>query len=87
MGNLLLGIGIGFAAINVVLSILIIGELSNRKIPVNYFLLRLFMIKYVNQYKNATISESGKPGSYYYLWLASINLTLVFCVIGIIVKA
>ena len=86
MGNLLLGIGIGCAAVNVVMSILILGELSKRKIPVNYFLLRLFMIKYVNQYKKATVSESGSPGGYYYPWLVSINLTLVFCVFGLIAK-
>jgi len=80
----LMAAGIFFVLFNVVFSIIIVNELSKRKIKVNFFLIRLLIIKYVHQYKTITLQETGKVGNLFYCWVGSINLALVCSVIGII---
>ena len=70
----------------IVFMIMIISYLSKRGIKINYFLLRIYIIKYVRQYRNITIEESGKPGPLYYPFVTSMVLTLVFAIFGIILK-
>ena len=66
--------------------ILITSNLSKRGIKINYFMLRLYIIKYVHQYRKITMAGSGKPGPLYYPFVASMVLTLFFAIIGIIFK-
>jgi hypothetical protein len=75
-----------FAAINVLASILIFSELQKRKVEVNFLLIRLFMIKYVNQYKSITIEESGTPGLLYYMWMVSV-MAMGLSAVGLIIAA
>jgi hypothetical protein len=77
---------IAFACIAVYVysSIRIIGELRKRDIPVNFFLLRILIIKYANDYRKITIEEQGYTGRLYHLWLISVNGALVFVVLGIL---
>lgn len=71
---------------NIVFTILIVSELQKRKVKINFFLLRLYIPKYVHQYKKITLKETGKVAVLFYCWLVSINLTLVLAVIGILLK-
>ena len=71
---------------NIVYGIMIVNYLSERGTKINYFLIRLLMIKYIQQYKMMTQEECGKPGLAYYGWIVTINLTLVFAITGIIFK-
>ena len=71
---------------SVVFSMMIVHELRKRNYKINFFLLRLMIIKYVNDYKKITIAEQGYPGYLYRLYLLSLQLTLLFVIMGIIVK-
>lgn len=75
--NVLILLMLFFAVVFVVLSILIIRELAKRNIKINILFLRLLLPKYVHDYKKITEKESGRPGSLFYPWIVSINLTLL----------
>ena len=75
-----------FVLSNIVFTILIISELQKRKVKINFFLLRLYIPKYVHQYKKITLEETGKVGALFYYWIVSINLTLFLAIIGIVLK-
>jgi hypothetical protein len=71
----------------IVFFIFIVSELQKRGVKINFFLIRLLMPKYINQYKKITEAESGRPGSLFYLCTGSISLALIFAVIGIVLKS
>ena len=73
-------------AFGIAFMIMITSYLSKQGIKINYFLIRLYIIKYVHQYRKITMEESGKPGPLYYPFVASMVLTLFFAIIGIILK-
>jgi len=70
----------------IVFMIMIVSFLSNRGININYIFLRLYIIKYIHQYRKITIEENGKPGYLFYAFIVSMNFALVLAVIGIILK-
>jgi len=74
------------AIFGIVFMIMITSFLSKRGIKINYILLRLYIIKYVNQYRKITIEENGKPGNLFYPYIVSMSLALVLAVIGIILR-
>lgn len=63
-----------FVVINILATILIVRELQKRHIKINFLLIKLYIFRYVNQYKAITTEEQGKPGLLYYLWIVSIIL-------------
>ena len=71
---------------SVVFSLMITSYLSKHGIKINYLLLRLFLPKYIHQYRKLTIEENGKPGNLFYAFIVSMNLALVFAVIGIVLR-
>jgi len=74
------------AICGVVFTLMITSYLSKHGIKINYWLLRLYMLKYLQQYRKLTIEENGKPGNLFYAVIASWSLTLVFLIIGIVLK-
>ena len=82
--HLFLYLAIFCVLFNVVITMIIISELQKRKVKINFFLLRLFIPKYVHQYKKITLEETGKVGSLYYWCIGSINLAWVLAVVGFI---
>jgi len=77
MRNVFLGLG-GLAVLsNVVIWILIIAELDRRGYKTNILWARFLIFKYLSAYKEATRTETGKPGLLFYLWIVSINLAAV----------
>lgn len=70
----------------IVFSIMIVNEVSKRGIKINFFLLRLYIIKYIHQYKKLTLEESGRVGPLYYPCIISVNLALILVVVGFILK-
>ena len=73
-------------AVGVVSSIVITAYVSERGVKVNYFLWRIMIFKYVNDYVAMTSKETGRPGVWYYTLAVSIVLTFVFMAIGIAMK-
>ena len=63
-------------------SIMIVSFLKKRGIKINYFLLRILMLKYIHQYHQITRQETGKTGPWFYSYIIAMLLALVFVVIG-----
>jgi len=74
------------AICGIVFMIMITSFLSKRGVKINYILLRLYIIKYIHQYRKITIEENGKPGNLFYPYIVSMSLALVLGVIGIILR-
>lgn len=73
-------------AVGIVSSIAVTAYVSERGVKINYFLWRIMIFKYFNQYVAMTKKETGKPGVWYYTFVVAMILALVFVVIGIAVK-
>ena len=86
MSNVFIALAIICVLCGVVSSIMIVSFLSNQGIKINYFLLRLLLPKYVEQYKKIMIEKSGRPGSLYYTFVVSMISGLVLAVIGLLLR-
>jgi hypothetical protein len=86
MPNALLILALVFVGLFVIFSIMIVHELSKRGVKINFILLRLYLIKYIHQYKQITLKETGKIGPLYYPCIASVGLALVLAILGLILK-
>ena len=65
----------------IVLAMMMVHEVSKRGVKVNFLLIRLYIFKYMHQYKELTRKETGKVGPLFYPCIASINLALVLAVL------
>ncbi len=70
----------------IVFSMMIVHEVSRRGIKVNYLLLRLFLPKYIEQYKTLTLNETGKFGPLYLPCVGSYVSALVFAIVYLIAR-
>ena len=86
MADVLLALALVFVGIFVILSIMIVHEVNKRGVKINFFLLRLYIIKYIHQYKQLTKQETGKVGPLYYPTIISVNLALILGIAGAILK-
>jgi len=77
----LIGVACGIAA-----SVMIASFLSKRGVRINYLFIRLFIFKYVRQYRKITMEETGKPGPLFYWFITSWNVALVFAIVGIVLE-
>jgi hypothetical protein len=86
MANGLLMLALVFVGLFVVFSIMIVHQLSKRGVKISFFWLRLYLIKYIHQYKQLTLKETGKIGPLYYPCIVSVNLALVLAIVGLILR-
>ena len=86
MANILLALAIVFVGLFVVFSMMIVHEMSKRGVKINFLLLRLYIIKYIHQYRQVTKEETGKVGPLYYPCLGSVSLALICAVAGFVLK-
>jgi len=86
MSNLFIALAVISAASGVVSSIIITSFLSRRGIKINYLFINVLILKYVHQYRKITLQETGKPGPWFYSYIVSMNLALVFAITGLVLK-
>jgi len=86
MANAFLILALVFVGLFVIFSIMIVHELSKRGVKINFILLRLYLIKYIHQYKQLTLKETEKTGPLYYPCVVSVSLALVLAIVGLILK-
>ena len=86
MANVFAAFALVSVALGVVFSMMIVGEVSKRGVKVNYFLIRLFLIKYIGEYKRLTTRETGRVGPLYYPCIVSYQLALLFAVVFLLVR-
>ena len=86
LSNVFLILAIVYVLCGVVSSIMITSFLSKRGTKINYLLIRIYIFKYVNQYRKITEEETGKVGPLFYSFIVSFILALLFAVVGAIIK-
>jgi hypothetical protein len=86
LSNIFLILALVCVLCGVVSSIMIISFLSKRGAKINYFLIRIYIIKYINQYRKITEEENGKVGPLFYSSIVSFIFALLFAVVGAIIK-
>ncbi len=87
MGNILLIMALVSVGLFVVFSMMIVNQVMKRGVKINFFLLRLYIIKYIHQYRKMTVEETGKVGPLYYPCLVSVNLALLLVLVHLMLKA
>jgi len=86
MAITLLILALVFGGLFVIFSMMIVRDLSKRGVKINFVLLRLYLIKYISQYKQITLKETGKIGPLYYPCIVSVILALVLAIVGLILR-
>ncbi|MFC2161655.1 hypothetical protein ACFLRX_08400 [Acidobacteriota bacterium] len=81
MENIILILALFLGGVFVTLAMVMVYEVSKRGVKINILWLRLYVIKYMNQYKKLTKEETGKVGPLFYPCIASINTALVLTVV------
>jgi len=87
MSNVFLVLAIVSVLCGVVSSVMIAMFLSKRGTKINYLFFRIYIFKYVNQYRKITTEENGKVGPLFYSLIGSFILALFLAVIGAILKS
>jgi len=86
ISNFFLVLAIISVLCGVLFSIMITAFISKRGTKINYLLIRIYIFKYVNQYRKITIEENGKVGPLFYPFIVSFILALIFAIVGAILK-
>jgi hypothetical protein len=87
LGDLFLGMALVSAGWGVISSMVITAFVAERGTKINFFLHRLYIIRYVHQYKQITEAENGEPGPWFHSFVISMNLVLVLTFIEAILKS
>jgi hypothetical protein len=86
VADLFLGMALVSVGWGIVSMIAITNFVAERGTKINFFLYRIYIIKYVSQYKQITEAEDGRPGPWFYSFVISMNMALVFTIIGAFLK-
>ncbi len=73
-------------AVGIIASIAITSYVSRRGVKINYFLWRIMIFKYFGDYDRLTKQETGKTGSWHYIFIIAMALAVVFAAAGIMLK-
>jgi len=85
-GTIFLVLALPLAVTGVGLMMAMTGALHARGYPINWVFIRLYVIKYIHQYRKVTIQETGRPGPLFYPFVISMNLALVFTILGLVLR-
>jgi hypothetical protein len=86
MANALLVLALVFVGLFVIFAIMIVNEVSKRGVKINFFWLRLYIIKYIHQYGKITKQETGRVGPLYYPCIISVNFAWICAIAGLLLK-
>jgi len=86
MSDLFFALAIISVAWGIVSSIVISSFLTNRGVKINLLFFRILVLKYIHQYHSITTEENGKPGPWFYSYIISMNLALIFAIVGMVLK-
>ncbi len=86
MLEVILGLALICIAWGVVSAIAIASFLSKRGHKLSFLFFRILILKYIHQYAKITKEETGKRGGWFYSYIISMNLALIFAIIGLIIK-
>jgi len=75
-----------FVGVFIIFSMMIVHEVSKRGVKINFVLLRLYIIKYIHQYRQITLKETGKIGPLYYPCVGSVILAFILAILGLLLR-
>ena len=81
---ILLALVVLCGAWNVFATLNIFVALKNWGKPVSFTFLRLMAPKYAFDYREITRKEIGRAGGYFYHWIISINMALLFAILALV---
>ena len=87
ISNLFFGMALVSVGWGIVSMIAMTNFVSERGTKINFFLYRIYIIKYVSQYKQITKAEDGKPGPWFYSFVISMNMALALTLVGAVLKS
>ncbi|MCK4991660.1 MAG: hypothetical protein KAS29_14280 [Bacteroidales bacterium] len=86
MLEIILGLALISVAWGAVSAIAIASFLSKKGHKIIFLFFRILILKYIHQYAEITKNETGKRGGWFYSYIISMNLALIFAIIGLILK-
>jgi hypothetical protein len=86
LATVFLVLAIGCAVIGVVLMMAMTSAVQAHGQKINWIFLRLFVLKYISDYRYITIKKTGRPGPLFYPFIVSMNLALLFTILGLALK-
>ena len=85
MSALIIGLILVCGVWAVAASLLIARDLERRGVRVSYLWLRVMILKYLGQYRQMTLQETGQVGSLFYHYVIPLNLALALTIILVVV--
>ncbi len=85
--NLLFALAVVCVVWGVVSAVLIAVALERRGVDVNLLFLKVLIFKYLVQYRDITLKETGRIGPLFYSYIISMNLALVTAVAALLLRA
>lgn len=67
----------------VVSGIVITNFVAERGTKINFFLFRIYIFKYIDQYRRITQTEEGRPGIWFYSYIFSFWAAAAFALLGV----
>jgi hypothetical protein len=84
MASLILAVAAGLGVLFVILYMMMLHKLHRRGVKINVILIGFLLPRYIHQYKQITLEETGKVGPLLYPCLISINIAFVLTVVAFI---
>ncbi len=81
-----LGLAILSAVAGVVFAMLIVRDRQQRGLHVNWVLLKLKILMYLDEYRHLTRTETGRVGPLFYGYVICMNLALFAAIIGLLLR-
>ena len=72
--------------VGVALMMAMTSAVQARGQKINWLFVRFFVLKYISDYRYFTIKETGRSGPLFYPFIISMNLALVFTVLGLVLR-
>ena len=86
MSDILLGLALVFVGVFVIFALMIVHEVSKRGVKISFLWLRIYIIKYIHEYRKLTKEETGTVGPLYYPCIISVNLALICAIAGLLLR-
>jgi len=84
MSDVFLALALLSVAWGIVSAGAITSFMSRRGVRINFLFIKILIVKYVHQYHELTVRERGRPGTWFYSYVVSMNLALVFAIVGLV---
>jgi hypothetical protein len=87
MADTFLVLALVFVGVFIILSLMMVHEVSKRGVKISFLWLRLYLIKYIHEYGKLTKQDTGRVGPLFYPCIISVNLSLVCVVAGLLLRS